>query len=169
MQYSELEFSDFIHLGDWIKHSFITKFNFIKSSAYQDYALILAGDITGVGQDGVNIDHTHAVVKRIGFAQIPLACVMLRYIAEAVRYADTLSDDGDSNHVLYSMAVLLARGTWRQVTTMLISLGFILLILKGLLGSYVVTKSHRVIHYGPSQQGEEVPTSYKTTQRRQAV
>ena len=56
--------------GDWIKHSFITKFNFIKSSAYPDYSLILAGDITGVGTEKVNIDHSHAIVKRLGFAQV---------------------------------------------------------------------------------------------------
>lgn len=56
--------------GDWIKHSFITKFNFIKSSAYPDYSLILAGDITGVGTEKINIDHSHAIVKRLGFAQV---------------------------------------------------------------------------------------------------
>jgi hypothetical protein len=30
----------------------------------------LAGDITGVGTEKVNIDHSHAIVKRIGFAQV---------------------------------------------------------------------------------------------------
>jgi hypothetical protein len=155
--------------GDWIKHSFITKFNFIKSSAYQDYALILAGDITGVGQDNANIDHTHAVVKRIGFAQIPLACVMARYVAEAVRYATILSDDGDSNHVLYSMAVLLTRGSWGQITTMLMSLIMILLILKGLLNQIVEKQSHKVILYGPSDHTDAGLQGNKGTQRRQAV
>jgi len=72
--------------ADAIKHSFITKFNFIKSTVYADYELVLAGDVTGMGHEGVNLDHTHAVVKRLGFSQLPLVCVMLMYLREAVRY-----------------------------------------------------------------------------------
>lgn len=133
----------------------------------------MAGDITGVGQDGINhIDHTHTVVKRIGFAQIPLVCVMARYFAEAARYAVTLSDDGDSNHVLYSMALLLTRGSWSQVATLFISVFIVLLILKGLLGGYIEKKSHAII-FLPSQDSEEdsnvTASGNKTTQRRQAV
>ena len=74
-------------LADWIKHSFITKFNYISSSIYPHFALLLAGDVTGIGHEGVNLDHSHAVVKRLGFAQIPLVCVMFRYVREAVKYA----------------------------------------------------------------------------------
>lgn len=73
-------------LCDWIKHCFITKFNFIQSNVYEDYALILAGDVTGIGHEGVNLDHTHAVVKRVGLAQIPMVCVMARFFREALRY-----------------------------------------------------------------------------------
>ena len=64
----------------------MTKFNVIECTVYSDYALILAGDVTGVGHEGLSMDHTHAVVKRLGFAQIPLVCVMLRYLKEATRY-----------------------------------------------------------------------------------
>jgi hypothetical protein len=74
-------------LSDWIKHSFIAKFNFIPSNVYDDYALIIAGDVTGIGHEGVNIDHTHAVVKRVGLAQLPLLCVTMRYLTEALRYS----------------------------------------------------------------------------------
>lgn len=74
-------------LSDWIKHAFITKFNFISSQIYPEYALLLAGDATGIGHEGVNLDHTHAVVKRIGLAQLPLVCVMVRYLTEAHKYA----------------------------------------------------------------------------------
>ena len=74
-------------LADWIKHSFISKFNFLPSKVYKEFALLLAGDFTGIGHEGVNLDHSHAVVKRIGFAQIPLVCVMFRLVAEAVKYA----------------------------------------------------------------------------------
>lgn len=74
-------------LSDWIKHSFITKFNFISSKVYGEYALLLAGDVTGIGHEGVNLDHSHAVVKRIGLAQVPLVCVLARYLTEAARYS----------------------------------------------------------------------------------
>jgi hypothetical protein len=74
-------------LADWIKHSFITKFNYISSGIYPEYGLLLAGDFSGIGHEGVNMDHSHAVVKRIGLAQIPLVCVMARYLKEAYKYA----------------------------------------------------------------------------------
>ena len=43
--------------------------------------------MTGIGHEGVNLDNSHAVVKRIGLAQIPLVCVMVRYVKEAYKYA----------------------------------------------------------------------------------
>lgn len=73
-------------LSDWIKHAFITKFNFLPSRVYPEYALLLAGDVTGIGHEGVNLDHSHAVVKRIGFAQIPLVSVLFRLVREASKY-----------------------------------------------------------------------------------
>jgi len=88
-------------VADWIKHSFITKFNSIQSKIYPQYSLLLAGDVTGIGHEGVNLDHSHAVVKRLGFAQIPLVCVMLRFMTEALRYyaeRQQQSGDGDEYH-----------------------------------------------------------------------
>jgi len=72
-------------LADWVKHSFITKFNRIKSTVYDDYALVLAGDLTGIGHENVNLDHHHAIVKRVGLAQIPLFVVMVRFCLEAAK------------------------------------------------------------------------------------
>mmetsp|Transcript_6507 Transcript_6507/g.7382 ORF Transcript_6507/g.7382 Transcript_6507/m.7382 type:complete len:835 (+) Transcript_6507:3-2507(+) len=74
-------------LADWLKHSFITKFNFIASGVYSEYGLLLAGDVSGFGHEGDNLDHSHAVVKRLGLAQIPLVCVMAKYLKEAYKYA----------------------------------------------------------------------------------
>jgi hypothetical protein len=74
-------------LADWIKHSFITKFNFLPAKVYPEYALLLAGDVAGIGHEGVNLDYSHAVTKRIGLAQIPLVCVMFRLLREAAKYA----------------------------------------------------------------------------------
>ncbi|KAG7352070.1 Eukaryotic membrane protein family-domain containing protein [Nitzschia inconspicua] len=73
-------------LSDWIKHAFITKSNFIASGVYSEYALLLAGDNSGFGHEGENLDHSHAVVKRLGFSQIPLVCVMAKYVKEAYKY-----------------------------------------------------------------------------------
>ena len=74
-------------LADWIKHSFITKFNFLPARVFVEYSLLLAGDVTGIGHEGVNVDHSHAVVKRIGFAQLPFVCVSFRLVVEAAKYA----------------------------------------------------------------------------------
>lgn len=73
-------------LSDWLKHSFITKFNYIASGVYSEYSLLLAGDVSGFGHEGENLDNSHAVVKRLGLAQIPLVCVMAKYLKEAYKY-----------------------------------------------------------------------------------
>ncbi|KAL7555585.1 hypothetical protein ACA910_016193 [Epithemia clementina (nom. ined.)] len=74
-------------LADWIKHAFITKFNLMPAKVYVEHGLLLAGDFTGIGHEGVNLDRSHAVVKRIGLAQLPLVCVTLRLLREAAKYA----------------------------------------------------------------------------------
>lgn len=136
-------------LCDWVKHSFITKFNFIKSSVYYDYSLVMAGDITGIGHDSMNIEVTHAVVKRLGFPQIPLVCVMFRYFREAARYAETLTHDGDSNHVLYGFAVVLTQGAWYTLLGYFIFFFICLFALKFLLGYAIVTMARNIFLYGP--------------------
>jgi len=73
-------------LSDWLKHSFITKFNYIASGVYGEYGLLLAGDFSGFGHEGENLDHSHAVVKRLGLSQVPLVCVMTKYLKEAYKY-----------------------------------------------------------------------------------
>ena len=70
--------------------SFITKFNRLKSSAYNDYALVLAGDLTGLGHEDVNLDNHHAIVKRLGLAQIPLFVVTVRFCIEVSERAKLL-------------------------------------------------------------------------------
>lgn len=104
-------------LADWIKHSFITKFNYISSHIYPEYGLLLAGDVTGIGHEGVNLDHSHAVVKRIGFAQLPLVCVMARYLKEAFKYATYESQPSQG------MVLLGAFGVWSVLLLCKLSLG----------------------------------------------
>jgi hypothetical protein len=103
-------------ISDWIKHSFITKFNFIKSTAYFDYALILSGDVTGIGHEGLNLDYTHAAVKRIGLAQIPLVCVTGRYLHEALRFTIAFRGNGDVEHPMNALSEFFDVPMWTFYT-----------------------------------------------------
>ncbi|KAL7542817.1 hypothetical protein ACHAXR_012140 [Thalassiosira sp. AJA248-18] len=107
-------------ISDWIKHSFITKFNLIKSTTYFDYALVISGDVTGIGHEGLNLDYTHAAMKRLGLAQIPLVCVTARYMHEAVRYVITFQGNGDVDHPVAALVELMADGNkWKFYTRLL--------------------------------------------------
>lgn len=114
-------------LCDWIKHSFITRLNFIRSDVYEDYALILAGDVTGVGHEGVNLDHTHAVVKRLGLAQIPILCVTMRYMREALRYS------------------YMTFGDWAKIVQISGLIFAVLLVIKVVLGMILTSVASRTM------------------------
>jgi hypothetical protein len=120
-------------ISDWIKHSFITKFNLIKSSAYFDYALVLSGDVTGIGHEGLNLDSTHAAVKRLGLAQIPLVCVTARYLYEAVRFAIQEGDDSTDPTVAALAGLFMDGNRWRLYMRFLEGM-VALVLLKILLG-----------------------------------
>ena len=109
-------------IADWLKHAFITKFNFLPAKVYIEYGLLLAGDVTGIGHEGFNLDHSYAVVKRIGFAQIPLVCVMSRLVREAVK--QTLMGRGHdlSSGFLWSVAV----GIWMVLLAIKLVIGSLL-------------------------------------------
>ncbi|KAL7519706.1 hypothetical protein ACHAWX_004457 [Stephanocyclus meneghinianus] len=121
-------------ISDWIKHSFITKFNHIPSTAYFDYALILSGDVTGIGHEGLNLDYTHAAVKRLGLAQIPLVCVTARYLHEAIRFAIAFKGNGDVDHPINALSQFLTDGNIWTLYSCLIVLMIALVALKILLG-----------------------------------
>ena len=124
--------SDFAYVGsivfcseivaDWIKHCFITKMNFIKSDVYLEYGHTICMDITGKGDpDGINMDHTHNVVRRIGMAQIPLACVLVRYLNEAAKYSSSLLEISNT-----------------EVLALVVALFTILFVLKIFLGIVII-------------------------------
>ena len=137
-------------LSDWIKHSFITKFNFIKSSVYPDYALILAGDLTGIGHEGINLNHTHAVVKRLGFSQIPIVCVMLRFLSEAMRYAIVFSHgDASSEYFFNTFAFWYVEGRWAMLAGAMFGVFFLTLVLKVVLGFALLGVARRMLE-GPA-------------------
>lgn len=135
--------------SDWIKHSFITKFNFIKSSVYPDYALILAGDLTGIGHEGIDLNHTHAVVKRLGFSQIPVVCVMLRFLSEAMRYAIVFSHgDAGPEYFFNTFAFWYIDGRWATLAGAMFGIFFLTLVLKVILGFVLLGVARRMLE-GP--------------------
>lgn len=136
-------------LADWIKHCFITKFNFIKSGVYEDYALILAGDVTGIGHEMWNIDHTHAVIKRVGLSQIPCACILIRFVREGMRY--------------YSLNQQMCVVWWRSIFHVFLILFFVKIVL-----GFVISRiSNGIIACAPEKEHVAVDEGQK--KNKQAV
>ena len=93
-------------LVDWIKHAFITKFNQIRPRVYGVYLDLLCRDYVrlqkeyelemmatadkGYGESGdggnvrVRMDGSVIVAKRIGFANLPLACLIIRILGQSI-------------------------------------------------------------------------------------
>jgi hypothetical protein len=70
-------------LSDWIKHAFISKFNHIDASVYEDFSRVIRKDILSyqkVKEKGVVLDRTYAITRRVGLSQVPLAVVTIRYL-----------------------------------------------------------------------------------------
>lgn len=112
-------------LADWIKHAFIIKFNVLSANVYLEYTLLLAGDFTGIGHEGVNLDHSHAVVKRIGFAQLPLVCVTFRLLREAAKYA-SINGMWDWSATDQWMVCLFVSAAWLFLLALKVALGSLL-------------------------------------------
>lgn len=109
---------------DWLKHAFITKFNHVRASIYERFTDVLAKDVllagtlgggrgrlngrsvcplTKVGcladqrelQHPVFLDQSPLVARRLGFASIPLACLVIRIGAQAVGMLTTTAHHAD--------------------------------------------------------------------------
>ncbi len=106
---------------DWIKHAFITKFNKISYTAYMDQVEALCRDIVPVGrhkhpyaaslrQNERPVDPTQAVAQHIGFATLPLACVVMRFAYAAVPVEVTAEPARPAHALLFALtfACLLA-------------------------------------------------------------
>jgi len=71
--------------ADWIKHAFITKFNGHDFGLYKRFTLVLVQDVTEARHDFRSrpvLDHTHSLARRIGLAQLPLACTAMRFMQD---------------------------------------------------------------------------------------
>ncbi|OQR82328.1 hypothetical protein ACHHYP_16223 [Achlya hypogyna] len=86
-------------LIDWFKHAFITKFNQIPPTVYSKFMTILCRDVSGYRSDSTIQDHTQFVSRRLGLISLPLACVTVRMLHEALKDAETAASfaalDGD--------------------------------------------------------------------------
>ncbi|KIR26047.1 hypothetical protein I309_05137 [Cryptococcus deuterogattii LA55] len=85
---------------DWMKHAFISKFNHVRASVYERFTDVLAKDVLLAGsitssssrrhRDGksrnhrILLDQSPLVARRLGFASIPLACLVLRISWQAI-------------------------------------------------------------------------------------
>jgi len=67
-------------VADWIKHAFIIKINQLEPSLYNDYASILRSDVLNRQKDNIVLERTYGIARRLGFPQIPMACVFVRYL-----------------------------------------------------------------------------------------
>jgi len=66
--------------ADWIKHAFIIKTNQLDPALYADYACVLRSDVLNYQADKIVPERTYGIARRVGFPQIPLACVCYRYV-----------------------------------------------------------------------------------------
>lgn len=111
---------------DWLKHAFITKFNHVRASVYGRFTDVLAKDVLLAGsmtrrrksskgknvcpiksfadrdadlQHPILLDQSPLVARRLGFASIPLACLVIRIGVQAVGMLTSSShhDDSSSN------------------------------------------------------------------------
>lgn len=65
-------------LVDWLKHAFITKFNHIHPDVYLRFMDTLSRDF----ESSSLADQSPAVSRRIGFSSFPLACLLIRILAQ---------------------------------------------------------------------------------------
>ena len=68
-------------LVDYVKHSFVSKFNRLHSDLYGTFTTILSHDVLAVrARLGETLDPTHSCVKRLGLASLPLTVVTHRML-----------------------------------------------------------------------------------------
>lgn len=82
---------------DWLKHAFITKFNHIRPAVYGRFMDVLCRDLVVGGPSQRSrkhsfVDQSPIVSRRLGFAALPLACLLIRLIGQI------LGMIGDTSH-----------------------------------------------------------------------
>ncbi|GAA6053778.1 hypothetical protein JCM3770_005112 [Rhodotorula araucariae] len=73
---------------DWLKHAFITKFNHIRPGVYGRFVDVLCKDLVAGASSARRasepfVDQSPLVSRRLGFAALPLGCLVVRVISQA--------------------------------------------------------------------------------------
>lgn len=63
---------------DWIKHSFIIKFNILKPNVYIKFSRIISSEVITYNHKRMVIDRSCNTARRIGYHPLPVASVILR-------------------------------------------------------------------------------------------
>ncbi|KAF0758972.1 protein TAPT1 [Aphis craccivora] len=75
---------------DWLKHAFITKFNEINLSVYNNYILNFAKDTVQSYYKKAFSDHSDVVARRMGLIPIPLGVVITKVLIRCVPFDELL-------------------------------------------------------------------------------
>ncbi|KAE9542400.1 hypothetical protein AGLY_003527 [Aphis glycines] len=75
---------------DWLKHAFITKFNEINLSVYNDFILDFANDTVQSYYKKTFSDHSDLIARRMGFIPIPLGVVITKVLTRCVPFDELL-------------------------------------------------------------------------------
>lgn len=85
---------------DWLKHAFITKFNHIRPAVYGRFMDVLCRDLVVGGpstrensRKHTFVDQSPIISRRLGFAALPLACLLVRLILQIIGMI------GDTSHI----------------------------------------------------------------------
>ncbi|GHJ89924.1 hypothetical protein NliqN6_6326 [Naganishia liquefaciens] len=130
---------------DWLKHAFITKFNHIRASVYDRYLDVLCKDVMLAGRTRQSVstktrnvltDHTLLLGRRLGFASLPLSCLLLRVGVQAIGMISLFSSS-DEDGLPPSRAVQVF--SWVGVPCIAFLVWLSLISLKVLLGTVLST------------------------------
>lgn len=97
---------------DWLKHAFITKFNHIRPAVYGRFMDVLCRDLVVGGPSTKEnsrkhtfVDQSPIISRRLGFAALPLACLLVRLILQIIGMI------GDTSHIDECIAPINPRET----------------------------------------------------------
>ena len=159
-------------LVDWLKHAFITKLNHIRPAIYGRYIDVLCRDLlpnrSAATLDGDYqrqssfVDQSPVVTRRLGFAVLPLTCVLIRLafqIAEMIAQSRASSEcvfhsppsweqaawatvHGDPSALLRGAERVLAHSAWVLVAVIVWVLVVVLKILLGVNLAHFATRRY---------------------------
>ncbi|KAI9482002.1 eukaryotic membrane protein family-domain-containing protein [Coemansia mojavensis] len=112
-------------LIDWIKHSFVTKLNWIRPEIYSHYIDVLSRDLA-CSRSGASsrisstrphlfVDQSSRVARRLGLAPLPMACMvilMLRQVTHMISSSRTLDSVSNGMFSLMNGWVRWAMAGW---------------------------------------------------------